>query len=421
MSIARTIRLAAALVATLLAPSIAAAQMPEISPTGEAPTAPSGDSAGVGPYDAAPAPGTSVTAQPAGEGVPNTDGVGGTGGGYYHTDLDGRGGSNVPLANQGPVPDVHVVRQGDTLWDLCAQYFNSPWEWPRIWSYNPEISNPHWIYPSDQIRLRVAGAPLTPAEAEAEAQAKAPATSDVPRSNGPRDIGFSLRQIAFVDLDDLHFAGRIDGSPDEKAMLARGDEVYLAYPAGKPPKVGSRHSIYLRKRDVKSSDGDHAIGAYVIVVGEVEILSVKKDKRARAIVIDSTDPIERTHLVGPLKQRFANLRPTPATADVQSTIVGMIGPDQLIGARQVVFLDKGSAAGLKVGNRLYAVRRGDAYPSEFGPMYNNIGQDDRRFPARAIGELMIVEAGKDTSLAVVTVSVQELGIGDHVVLSRATN
>ncbi|MEL6187221.1 MAG: LysM peptidoglycan-binding domain-containing protein, partial [Myxococcota bacterium] len=41
--------------------------------------------------------------------------------------------------------DAHAVRQGDTLWDLCAKYLNSPWYWPKIWSYNPQLTNPHWI------------------------------------------------------------------------------------------------------------------------------------------------------------------------------------------------------------------------------------------------------------------------------------
>jgi len=43
--------------------------------------------------------------------------------------------------------EEHTVVPGDTLWDLCAKYLNNPWYWPRVWSYNPEISNPHWIYP----------------------------------------------------------------------------------------------------------------------------------------------------------------------------------------------------------------------------------------------------------------------------------
>ena len=51
------------------------------------------------------------------------------------------------------VPDIHLVRRGDTLWDLCNHYYQNPWAWPKVWSYNPQIANPHWIYPGDQLRL----------------------------------------------------------------------------------------------------------------------------------------------------------------------------------------------------------------------------------------------------------------------------
>jgi hypothetical protein len=353
--------------------------------------------------------------------------------GYYHRDdhggddvdrdpgLEGAGGPSPG----GPVPAVHVVRSGDTLWDLSASYFSSPWEWPKVWSYNPEVTNPHWIYPGNQLRLHAAGdGPASAAGAVAGGAGAAGGggggTAD--KSAGRRtDSGaFELRQLAFVDLDDLRYAGKIDGSPEEKQMLARGDEAYVAYPPSAPPKVGQKHSIYQKQRDVVHPETGKVVGAYVKVVGEIEILSVKKDKRARAIINDSVDPIERGDLVGSLRQRYVAIAPTAAKADVQATIIGLIGADQLIGARQVVFIDRGKADGILPGNRMYAVRRGDAYAEVMAPGAN-LGNNDRRYPARALGELLVVETGKRTSLAVVTMSVQELGIGDHVVLSRAIN
>src|SRR5450432_2350676 len=69
------------------------------------------------------------------------------------------------------VPDIHLVRRGDTLWDLCGHYYQNPWAWPKVWSYNPQIANPHWIYPGDQVRLR------NPNESGAQAQELAHRTS----------------------------------------------------------------------------------------------------------------------------------------------------------------------------------------------------------------------------------------------------
>lgn len=50
-------------------------------------------------------------------------------------------------------PTTYVVVKGDTLWDISAVFLEQPWLWPKLWRLNPEISNPHLIYPGDVLRL----------------------------------------------------------------------------------------------------------------------------------------------------------------------------------------------------------------------------------------------------------------------------
>lgn len=49
---------------------------------------------------------------------------------------------------------VHVVRPGDTLWDLARQYLNDPYDWPRIYGLNQDrVDDPHWIFPAERLRI----------------------------------------------------------------------------------------------------------------------------------------------------------------------------------------------------------------------------------------------------------------------------
>src|SRR5690606_23792874 len=60
-------------------------------------------------------------------------------------------GSNIPLTAD--APDEYVVKPGDTLWDISKVFLRDPWYWPEIWYVNPQVANPHLIYPGDVLQL----------------------------------------------------------------------------------------------------------------------------------------------------------------------------------------------------------------------------------------------------------------------------
>jgi len=319
------------------------------------------------------------------------------------------------VVRSGPTPELHVVRKGDTLWDICFLYFNDPWQWPKIWSYNAQITNPHWIYPGDLVRLLPRGMfTQAPAPGPTEPDATpAPAPVDtVPPPQRRLEVG--IKQTAFVEKSGLDKSITIDGAVDEKVLLGNGDTVYLSYPAGRPPKVGERYSIYVPGNTVKSGGND--VGAYVQVLGAVEVTGVTQDKRARGVITEANQEVERGAKVGPLLRTFKNVPPVPAKVDVQGTVVAMLRYDQLIGDGEVVFVDLGRRSGIEVGNSMFVVRRGDGYPKQ---MSNQIGQDDRQFPSRRLGRITIVDVGERISVGLVTLVVQEMSVGDLVVMQAS--
>jgi len=147
------------------------------------------------------------------------------------------------------VPDRHLVRKGDSLWSICEFYFRDPWRWPKIWALNPEVTNPHWIFPGQTLRIggmtqSVPGAtPEEPGSRPVAGPARLPPSKSMALGNG------ALREVGFVDAQELAFAGTINGSREEKILLATGDQVYIQFAADKAPKAGQRFTIYQVDRD----------------------------------------------------------------------------------------------------------------------------------------------------------------------------
>ncbi len=404
-----------------LVPATALAQVP-VYPSGAASQPPVELSPSVGGSQAAPVPAPAAPARPSVI-VVKPDGTVTEGGGAATGDAAGPAGyfiggnanTNVipseegDVLRAGPLPELHVVRTGDTLWDICTYYFNDPWQWPKIWSYNAQITNPHWIYPGDLVRLLPRGvfANQGPVDKEPEKGNDAKPVDKVPPPSRKTEVG--LKQVAFIEKKDLDKSITIDGAVDEKELLGEGDSVYLSYPSNEPPQVGQKYTIYKPSNAVKN------LGSYVHILGELQVVSVKTDKRARGIITQSNMEITRGAKVGPVVKQYKSVPPVAPTVDAQGSIVARLLGDQIIGEGEVVFIDQGAKEGLEVGNHMFVVRRGDAIPPQAKDM---AGQDDRRFPARALGQIVIVEVGEKISVGLVTVSVQEIELGDTVMMQK---
>jgi len=327
---------------------------------------------------------------------------------YYGEYLDQIELEDTADRHSGKVPTTHTVVTGDTLWDLSAYYFSNAWNWPNVWKLNPEISDPHWIYPGNIVRLREAG------KEEVLAIKKNPSEFDAPGPLIAPNQGYGLRQSAYIDLSDLKDAGHVDGSIAEKELLAVGDSVYVTYEK-EVPTVGTVLAVY--SEGTKIRRGGKVVGAYVQVAGELRITFAKKGKRARAVITRSVDPIERGMRIGPLKLNFEKTNAVVSDTKVDGSVIGLIGPDELIGAEAAVIIDRGRKDGVQAGNRFLVVRRGDAYQKVMEPG-TNVGQDDEDYPARAIGEIMVLQTGEKACIGVVSFSIHEFGIGDRVFMRK---
>lgn len=347
-----------------------------------------------------------------------------------------RGGKDAPviLGQSGPqFPELHLVRPGDTLWGLSENYYENPWNWPQMWSQNPQIKNPHWIYPGDQVRLRggagalgMPGAPGT----QPMSLISAPAGLLDRTPLVPQNTIF-VRSLGYIGDPEKEEWGELVGGRMERKIFTQGNHVYLQMREGVNLRIGQLLSIYNPLRDTRALKGVRKPeGEVVAYLGTVKVMLWNPETGvARARLIESTDPIERGAKIGPIGRRFDVVSPARADVSVWSRIVTTVYPHVLFGQNQIVFIDKGSDDGLRAGNRLFVVRKGDQWRrdlnsaertralhyaegvsiSEKAPLNGN----EDGFPEEIVGEVRILRANPTSSIAMVTASAQELFPGDR--------
>jgi hypothetical protein len=327
------------------------------------------------------------------------------------------------------------VRRGDTLWALCDFYFKNPYQWPRVWSYNPQIKNPNWIYPGDELRLKATAGPEE-GGGKGEAGAK-PVPRDATkmslvdrRRQVPNDTLF-LRDQGWIRDESDDVWGEVSGSPEESMFLSDLNEAYLTLREGHNVHIGQELTIFRTRETV-------AAGSIVQILGTARIDDWNPRERvARAKIVEALDVIERGAKVGPLARSFAIVPPLRNEHDVHAHVLASLRPNEFFGQNQVVFIDKGEAAGLKPGNRLFVVRRGDAWRQtlvnpEAGhrispdderpmpPMEQTPGAhgDDAKFPEEVVAELRVLGVKKDTATCLVTQSRTEIELRDLAVARK---
>ncbi len=299
------------------------------------------------------------------------------------------------------VPVEHVVEEGDTLWDLCEDFWQEPWRWPNVWALNPHVTNPHWIYPGDILRLLppdgqevVAGEPLKLVTYTIDAAT----ASQVSINEG------------FIAEKELKRSGTLKYSTIAKRYLFQGEPVYLEFENKDEVRIGQQFSVYTVIHDVIHPVTDELLGQKIQVLGIVEVDRVD-DHVVTGHLARSFNEIERGALLTPLLNHYQVVSPKQNLLDLQGLLVSSFRDIREIGQFHVAFIDKGAKDGVQIGNRLFVLRRGDGYvelEEEF----------QAKLPWEQVGELLVVETQDRNSTVLVTRSTVELHVGDRVEMQR---
>jgi cation transport regulator ChaC len=349
----------------------------------------------------------------------------------------------VPLLAQEPQPQQppqtpepqerereHVVRRGDTLWDLAGQYYRNPFQWPRIHAVNTRIvRDPHWIYP-DQV-LIIPGFRELVQPATQDAAAAYVATRQADRaartvfytaplqrlSDGPTVLMEPLAERVPVKPGEFYRAeflaspatlpvvGRVIRSTRDMERTTEGivqsaqphDELYVAYTTSTAPAIGDLLLV------AEVGGRVPAAGLDARVIDPRAVVRVMEHDREvmRVHVEHQFGRVVRDQLVLPLEMypEFAipAAEPVAGEYDMEASILRFMDEGPLPSRLARAFVNAGRTHGVQVGDIFHVYLPARASREWDGRTEGTVYQ----VPAEAIAEVRVVRVREASATVIV--------------------
>jgi LysM repeat protein len=275
-----------------------------------------------------------------------------------------------------PVPEVnpsapkhYVVKRGDTLWGIASMYLKDPWLWPEVWIINPQVPNPHLIYPGDTLALAY-GADGRPQVSLEQAGAvrldprlrSSPLDTEIPTIPYSAIAAF-LSRPAVMTSEDVRNAPYVLAFRDLHQVGGSGMEVYVRNLSA---AQSSRFAVMHVAGPLRDPDDGVVVGYEGIYTATA--LVQRPGEPAKALLID---PARETVAGDRLLSASAEDTPTtftprpPATA-VQGRIIDVVGGTDLVGQFEVCVINRGKRHGLEPGSVLAVYGAGDVVTDLYG-------------------------------------------------------
>lgn len=324
----------------------------------------------------------------------------------------------VRMATRG-AKDYHEVEEGDTLYDLSARYISDAYKWPQLWSYNPHITNPHWIYPGDIVYLREE----TPGAAEPES------SSDIRRiqTSYYQRTELHLAMGGFIESDEIKYSGRIVSSPKSAVLLATYDPVWVGFGDGaytteekdemdveerrpmRDPgdlRVGNVYAIVRPNGKIMDAEGDRVLGHKYLLVGSLKLTELSDKYLQTAEIKQAWYEIERGDLLIPYEEQLKQVQIIKSQQNLVGEIVDTVEPRSNLGEFHYVYVNRGAADNVRVGNRFYVFQRREGLQ----PVNTQPSQD---IPWSRVGQVLLIDVRENYSTGIVIDSTREIFVGDR--------
>ena len=310
------------------------------------------------------------------------------------------------------VPQTYIVKKGDTLWGISGMYLREPWLWPELWDVNPQIDNPHLIYPGDELYLVwVDGRPRLRMRRGADVKLSptmrvSPLDLAIPMI--PLDeIGAFLLQHRIVDAQALNSAAYVVAGAQKHLLSVPGDTIYGR---GNFPDGERAYAIFRPGEAYVDPLTAELLGYQAQDIGNARLLSSNTQEVTELEVTRITEEVRITDRLLPLEERIldATFHPrAPQVAIEDGFMIAVDGGVNQIAALDIVVLNKGRRDGLEVGHVLAVYQAGEL-------VFDQVAQDIVQLPDVRAGLALVFDVFEKASYAIILKASHPLQVMDKV-------
>ncbi len=325
-------------------------------------------------------------------------------------------------------PELYVVEKGDTLWDISGRFLAQPWRWPELWETNPQVADPHLIYPGDELALQwKEGRPyLTNDRYSGDRHVKlSPQQRSYEHDDAiepiPLDaISQFLSRPRVVEAGELENAAYVAAGEEEHIISGAGSRVYVRNLGDASP--GQRYTILRGGTIYEDRDTGEILGREALYVGDATIL--RTGELATVVIVSSRrEVLNGDRLLPQIDEKHPRL--VPQAGDVNGRIISVIDGFAKIGQHQIVVLNRGGIDGVELGHVLGIYRRGSVVRDRHANKspYIRVGkvaqESDNllelvQLPEENTGELIVFRVFERVSYALVMAITRPVHIDDRV-------
>jgi hypothetical protein len=317
-------------------------------------------------------------------------------------------------------PKSYTVQRGDTLWGISSMFLRDPWLWPEVWYVNPQVANPHLIYPGDVLALAYGanGQPQIRLERGGAARLE-PRLRSEPLDGAIPSIPYSAIQ-AFLSRPAVLSKEQIKGAPhvlafrEGRMVGGAGNEVYVRNLKG---EQNSRYSIMRIGDEVVDPDNGDVLGYQGIYTATALVL--REGEPAKASLIDpARETVEGDRLFSADTETPLNFMIRGPSSDVKGRIISVIDGVQLIGQYRIVAINRGQRHGLDAGHVLAIDQAGDLVPDRTAGNIRRTGfssfSEKVQLPDERAGTLLVFKTFDRMSYGLVVGASSAIHVGDVV-------